>query len=154
MARRRDIDVSEVKLAHNPDVWLTEVLWASLLNAQDDSDESPWIVGGDLNASETFDAWRKEGRGNRQLLDRMIELGLVEVLRHSQGALVPTFKNTTGGAIKHQMDHLFVSQSLAGQLVTCMVGEHDRVFGKSLSDHLPIVADFHRAKVAGTTDPS
>jgi hypothetical protein len=40
------------------------------------------------------------------------------------------------------MDHLFVSVSLATNLSSCTTGEHARVFEASLSDHLPIVADF------------
>ena len=71
-------------------------------------------------------------------------LGLVECLRHKQGALTPTFRNTSNGGIVHQMDHLFVTEVLAQRLTACDTGSRDRVFGSHprLSDHLPVVADF------------
>lgn len=90
----------------------------------------PWVVGGDLNSSETFDSPRP--RGNREILDRMQGLGLREGLRHAQGQLVPTLRNPRGGYVGHQMDHLFVSESLATQLVSCTTGDHARVFDASL----------------------
>jgi hypothetical protein len=47
-------DVSQVKLVHSPDVWVTELLWAALRNRSINAGP-PWLVGGDLNCSETFD---------------------------------------------------------------------------------------------------
>jgi len=81
-------------------------------------------------------------RGNREILDRMEALGFVECLRSAQGRLVPTFRNPRDGRVIHQMDHLFVCRSLAAQLVSCDARHHAVVFERSLSDHLPIVADF------------
>jgi len=52
-ARLAGIDTSAVKLTQNPDVWLADVLWAALPPSAADA----WIVGGDFNLSETFDAW-------------------------------------------------------------------------------------------------
>jgi hypothetical protein len=75
----------------------------------------------------------------------MSDLGFVECLRQSQGKLVPTFRNPSDGKVIHQMDHLFVSGSLATKLTCCATGEHARVFDAKLSDHLPIVADFSEA---------
>jgi endonuclease/exonuclease/phosphatase family metal-dependent hydrolase len=72
----------------------------------------------------------------------MRDLGLRECLRHCNGALVPTFRNPRDGRIVHQIDHLFVSESLAARLVSCITADHARVFDASLSDHLPILADF------------
>lgn len=141
-ARLRGIDVAPVKLKLNPKVWVTELLWAALRN-RDTSDGATWIVGGDLNASETFDQlWPGGPRGNREILDRMADLGFVECLRQAQGALVPTFRNPRNGQIVHQMDHLFVSRSLSERPFTCRVGDSARVFDAKLSDHLPIVAEF------------
>jgi len=143
--RLRGVDVEPVKLKLNPKVWVTELLWAALLN-RDTADAAPWVVGGDLNASETFDyMWRGGPRGNREILDRMSDLGFVECLRQSQGKLVPTFRNPRDGKVIHQMDHLFVSGSLATKLTCCATGEHASVFDAKLSDHLPIVADFSEA---------
>lgn len=142
-ARLRGVDVGPVKLAQNPDVWVTELLWAALLNARDDDAQVPWVIGGDLNASETFDdMWVGGPRGNRELLDRMAALGLKECLRESNGRLVPTFRNARDGRIVHQVDHLFVSKTLASKIIACNVAEPARVLEASLSDHLPIVAEF------------
>jgi endonuclease/exonuclease/phosphatase family metal-dependent hydrolase len=54
----------------------------------------------------------------------------------------PRLRHRSTETVKHQMDHLFVSQSLARHLRACDVGSHDQVFGRNLSDHLPIIADF------------
>ena len=146
--RLREVDVEPVKLKLNPKVWITELLWAALLD-RDTADASPWVVGGDLNASETFDyMWPGGPRGNREILDRMSDLGFVECLRKSHGALVPTFRNPSDGRIVHQMDHLFVSGLLTTTLTRCSTGEHARVFEAKLSDHLPIVAELSDAKRA------
>ena len=133
------IDVSDVKLQQNPDVYLTEILWTLVREAFASTDRK-WIIGGDFNSSETFDLWRLEGRGNRELMDRMIGLGLKECLRSYSGKLVPTFRHSKGG-ITHQIDHLYVSGSIYDRLLNCQVGDSTEVFGNRLSDHLPIIAD-------------
>jgi exonuclease III len=140
--RLKDIDTSGVRLTlQKSDIWVGDLLWASLAELKPDPDEL-WIISGDFNLSETFDSWRGGSRGNREYLDRMASLGLIECLRYSKRCLTPTFRNTYRSAIKHQMDHLFVTQSLARSLERCDVGSQDRVFGANISDHLPIIADF------------
>jgi hypothetical protein len=138
--RLEGIDVNPVKLKLNPKVWTTEILWAALncvLNG-----DGNWIIGGDLNISETFDyLWKGGPRGNKEIIDRFEALGLVECLRKFNGKLVPTFRNPSNRLIIHQMDHLFVTLPLWGKLVFCSTGDPERVFSKSLSDHLPIFAD-------------
>ena len=135
-------DVSAVKLKHNPDVWCTELLWSGLSHMLQKQNQQ-WIVGGDLNSSETFDDLSKSGpRGNKEILDRMKGLGMTECLRFHNGQLTPTFKNPRDGEIIHQLDHLFVSENLLPSLSTCITGEPSLIFGDSLSDHLPIIADF------------
>ena len=134
-------DLTEVRLTQNRDVWVMDFLWTSLKYQRSDLDQ-PWIIAGDFNLSETFDLWPGGLRGNREYLDRMRELGLIECLRQSKGRLTPTFRNPRGGLFKHQIDHLFVSPVLAERLVSCDTGSFDRVFNAGLSDHLPIVADF------------
>jgi len=146
--RLQGIDVSEIKLKLNPDVWATEILWAALKNAE--LKNSYWIVGGDFNSSETFDKeWQiKNGKtyglqstGNKEILDRMVNLGFTECLRkYNNGKIIPTFKHSKG-EIAHQMDHLFVTKGLITKLNNCVVGDQSIVFDK-LSDHLPIIADF------------
>lgn len=139
--RLNGVDTSDVRLAQNPDVWLTDVLLAALREMEPRS-RGPWIIGGDLNLSETFDSLQGRPRGNLEYLERMSAFGLTECLRHATGAVTPTFRNASDGRIVHQMDHLFVSQPLAACLAWCRVGSPDRVFDGRLSDHLPIIAEF------------
>lgn len=134
-------DVTEVKLTLNKDVWAADLLWAALREILPNRKE-PWIIAGDFNCSETFDAWKDGPRGNKEYLDRMKHVGLTECLRHHQGRLVPTYLNKDGKTHEHQMDHLFVTGDLASVLVDCKVGDNEVVFQQKLSDHLPIVADF------------
>ena len=134
------LDTTPVRLKHNPDVWLADILWHCLLTASP-TRSLPLVVGGDFNLSETFDSWSKAPRGNREYLDRMADLGLIECLRDWNDQLVPTFRNPRGGHLMHQIDHLFVSPDLRSGLDSCTVGT-DRVLDEGISDHLPIVAQF------------
>ncbi len=146
--RLRGIDVSAVRLKDNPDVWPTEIIWSALKDTV--ADNESWVVGGDYNSSETFDKewqdlhgirFRIRGYGNKEILDRMNELGFAECLRGHNDRIVPTFRHSSG-EIAHQMDHLFVTHNLYSRLDTCEAGDQSIVFGNSLSDHLPIIADF------------
>ena len=132
------VDTTTVKLEASSGVWVADILWAGLRNVN--LNEALWIVGGDLNASETFDL--TFGSGNREFLDRMKSLGLTECLRQYNGALTPTFRNPRNGRVVHQIDHLFVSDVLYSKLASCVTGDQEVVFGESISDHLPIIADF------------
>jgi len=144
--RLQDINVDGIKLTHSADVWGTELLWA-ILRSQDVL-SSDWIVAGDFNSSESFDhMWPGGPHGNREFLDRMTALGFREALRECQGQLTPTFRNACGGGILHQIDHVFVGERLFQVLRDSQVGCHDRVFGQSLSDHVPVVADFDTGKL-------
>jgi exonuclease III len=135
-------DLSEITLPTARGIWLADILWASLKHMKLSANE-PWIVAGDFNLSETFDAWRVGKQSNRAYLHRMRELRLTECLREFQGQLTPTFRNPSrGNPVMHQMDHVFVTKVLADKLITCITGDRDIVFGKRLSDHLPIIADF------------
>jgi endonuclease/exonuclease/phosphatase family metal-dependent hydrolase len=142
-------DVKAVQLIHNPRVWATEVLWSALKKA--DLVDAPWIVGGDFNSSETFDReWQDSNgvrpglrsSGNREILERMKALGFTECLRGYNGKLTPTFRNPANGRVVHQMDHLFATNPLYLLLNHCAVGDGSNIFTNSVSDHLPIVADF------------
>lgn len=133
------IDVDEIKLKNNSDVWATEILWAALRETMQENN-STWIVGGDFNSSATFDFPKL--RGNQEIIDRMNALGLIECLFNFKGVLTPTFKNPKNGKIIHQLDHLFVSSDLISNLNFCETGDSQIIFENSLSDHLPIIADF------------
>jgi len=139
--RLEGIDVSSIKLPKNPDVWVTELLWAGLKN--ENLNEIPWVVAGDLNSSVTFDVDQGgSSHGNQVIQDRMSNLGFIECLLFSQGELTPTFKNPSNGKVIHQMDHLYVPELMRAGLLSCMTGDVKRIFDNSLSDHLPIIAEF------------
>jgi len=138
------VDTTGIQLTQNRQVWGTEILWASL-QAMGIAADDPLIVGGDLNSSETFDTlWAGGPRGNKEVIERLNALGLHDCLRTFQGRLIPTFRTPGDGRVIHQLDHLYVTNALRRQLNWCDVGSAERVFAAvpSLSDHLPIVADF------------
>jgi exonuclease III len=140
-ARLKGVDLSSVKLTLNRDVWVADLLWASIVHMKLDPREA-WVFAGDFNLSETFDLWPGGPRGNREFLERLEALGLDECLRMTKGALTPTFRNPRDGVIQHQMDHMFATDALSERLLRCDVGQPEAVFKRRLSDHLPIVADF------------
>lgn len=139
------VDTSPIKFTQNPKVYLVNLLFDSLRSMNVQS-QYPWVIAGDFNLSETFDARSIKPRGNREYIDRMGAFGLTECLRQANGKLIPTYRHTDSSLI-HQIDHLWVTQPLANRLVSCSTGDASRVFDKSarLSDHLPIVADFKLA---------
>jgi len=140
--RFNEFDVEQVKLRQNPDLWLTEILWAALRTSL--VADLPWIIAGDLNSSVTFDTlWQGGPRGNQEIQDRMKDLGLTECLSHFQGKLTPTFQNAANKKIIHQIDHLFVTQGLYRTLERCYTADPELIFGKGISDHLPIIAEFN-----------
>ena len=49
---------------------------------------------------------------------------------------------TKGGKIIHQMDHMYVNQFLLKRLGVSETKDSARIFGESLSDHLPIYSEF------------
>lgn len=51
-----------------------------------------WMIGGNLNLSETFDEWSGDSRGSSVYFDLMKFLGLVERSRFFQSELTITFK--------------------------------------------------------------
>lgn len=127
---------------HGSDVWLTHLLEDAVRNLEGRGG-MPWVVAGDLNLSETFDMRSREPRGNKAFLDAMTAAGMIECLRHSRGALTPTYRHRDGSLI-HQIDHLFVNGPLAERLLCCDTAPAELVFAPRprLSDHLPIIADF------------
>ena len=138
-ARIEGIDISDIKLPDYSDIWVTDILWRILKHAEP-KDTERWLVAGDLNSSETFD--KKWGTtGNYLTTKRITDLGFYECLRGYQKQLTPTFRHSSG-KIEDQLDHLFVTQCLADDLIDCKVGSKSLVFDKSLSDHLPVIAEF------------
>ena len=139
-ARLKGIALEGVKLQQNPDVWVADLLLAGLRAL--DLRQRPAVVAGDFNLCESFDKWRGGPRGNREYLDRMAALGLIECLRQAQGRLTPTYRKPGRQDIHAQIDHVFVNHVLAERLRSCTAGDPAVIFDKKLSDHLPVVADF------------
>lgn len=134
-------DVAEIKLAANPDIWCTEILWDLLRNTIPRS-TGEWIVGGDYNSCETFDFWATGDRGNREVMARLNALDLFDALRSRHGRRVPTYKRPGAAALANQLDHVYVSGQMLHRLRECRVGDSAHIFGSGLSDHLPIMAEF------------
>lgn len=135
------VDVGDVRLTQNADVWVADLVLAAICPLVAGSRRV--LVGGDFNLSTTFDAWRRGGRGNQEYLDRMAALGMVECLASFRGGLTPTFRNPRGGRVIHQIDHLFASPGLAEHLRWCEVPPVEDFLQQGLSDHLPIISDFN-----------
>jgi len=140
----------EIKLESNAKIFLTEILWASLKDTMKPNEH--WLVGGDFNSSETFDKdWQQanavryglQSSGNREIIDRMNNLGLRDVVREHHGEIVPTYKAVRGNDFLHQMDHLYVSSPVLASLEACSVGDHSLILEQKLSDHLPIESTFN-----------
>lgn len=135
-------DVGGIKLANNPDLWFTDILYA-LLRTAGISDDANWIVGGDFNVSVRFDG--PKDRGNRETLRRLNCFGLTDCLSHCHGGAgaVPTFQHTSK-TVEHQLDYCFVSPSMLERLRRAQVPAPEEVFGRKprLSDHLPILCEF------------
>lgn len=140
--RLDNVDTSSIRLPqHKSKIFITELLWGTLREMNIQPTEH-LIVAGDFNSSETFDI--PKPRGNREITERLNRLGLTECLRSSRGKLTPTYRTPRGGKLDHQLDHMYITNTLVSALHTCNIGPIDRVFGSkpTLSDHLPIVAEF------------
>lgn len=133
-----DQNVSSIKLVNNPKIWGTELMVATL-RANETVATEPWIVAGDLDSSLLFD--HPKPQGNAEIQERMEALGFMGMLRATHGH-TPTWRNNRGD-IRYQLDHLFMTGQLSDRVVSCNVGDAQRVWGPkpSLSDHLPIVVD-------------
>lgn len=133
-------DFSALKLKNNRKLFFTEILWSLLQNANPGNDTN-WIVGGDFNSSVRFDD--EQNRGNREVIERLNDLGLKDCLSHHNGQPVPTFQHSSK-AVEDQLDYLYVNAPLLDRLTSARVPGHDEVFGTNprLSDHLPIVCEF------------
>ena len=133
-------DRNKIMLNDDNKVWLTELLWDGLKHNYNDN---KWIIAGDLNASTTFDDSKNMPHGNQEILDRIQGLGFIECLFNKNKKLIPTFKNAQNKKVIHQIDHLFASDSLYDRLNNCKVLKDLNIFEDSISDHLPILAEFH-----------
>lgn len=110
--------------------------------------DSWWIVGGDLNIAGIGHTGKNDfdrDMANKGFLKQMEKLHFIECLSKYNGRTIPTFRNSM-----HQLDYLFVTNSLHSFLYYCFTGDN-AIFGDNaileqhISDHLPIIADFKNA---------
>lgn len=121
---------------------VTDILWSALKSSGIKEDENQ-IVSGDFNSSVIFDYLQVGGpRGNQEIIDRMNRIGFRECLFTRTGKLVPTFKNPKGGKVIHQLNHIYVFGKMLAAMENSFAGNTLHIFENSISDHLPIIADF------------
>lgn len=133
------------------DTGATDVLMLALKESL--SKEEAWVIGGDLNMSQTFGEEYKKRHGLRggivisgtkDLFDGMRNIGLKECLYDYNSRVVPSFRNAQDHRIIHQIDHLFVTEKMFLRLKRCDVDDASKIFTRNylVSDHLPVIADF------------
>ena len=135
------VDVSVLKLTiQKKKIWFSEILWSLLQTAPID-DTTNWIVTGDFNSSVKLDI--PKDRGNREIVERLNSLGLIDCLSYFGKGAVPTFQSPRK-YVEHQLDYCYVSPSMLARLKSASVMDRDKVFGgvPRLSDHLPILCEF------------
>ena len=134
------VDVSPVRLRHNPKLWFTEVLWSLLRGAK--IEEGNWIVAGDFNSSTLFD--KPKNKGNGEIIARLNALGLLDCVFQQHGERVPTYwsKGRRKKPPTHQLDYAYVNAPMHLRLRDVAVGGNLPEEDKWLSDHLPIVCEF------------
>lgn len=133
-------DTTGIQLPENPSLWGTELMW-SVLKMMPNIGTEPWLVGGDLNTSVSFDS--PKPRGNQRILDRMADIGLPNIARWEGLAERPTFRHARGG-FTQQLDYPFANKPLSDHLTSINLGDPEKIVvpRPMLSDHLPIIADF------------
>jgi endonuclease/exonuclease/phosphatase family metal-dependent hydrolase len=113
------------------------------------------ILGGDLNTGTQWPIGDAYGKRDRNVLDRLEAIGLVDCLRAMRApgrldgcpcidgencAHVRTRRDSRRPAVPYQTDYLFASRRLASRLVSCESLATDEWF--AISDHAPIIAEF------------
>jgi exonuclease III len=139
------IDTSQVRhVQRSQKVWGTHLLTEAMRN-QDLADDF-WFVGGDFNSCVSLKGnigVAPEATNTGVTSARLRSFGLTEALSEVQGGLTPTYKNRSMHTTPaNQLDYLWVSRNLAGNIVRCTTGDTKVVMAENLSDHLPIIAEF------------
>lgn len=130
-------------------LWLTEFLWAWLKEFL--PADIPFVLAGDFNVAETF---KFNVQSNKETIRRFFDLWLVDALYYVHGGPVPTYLNPKRRddpvrRAEHQIDYVFISETLKDRIQNAFVPPQEKVFGsaagfgdsKMLSDHLPVVVD-------------
>jgi endonuclease/exonuclease/phosphatase family metal-dependent hydrolase len=108
----------------------------------------PAIVGGDLNASRTAERWWP-GAGNGPLFDRIDAGSLLDCHRKFNKEEEQTYFSKRGVPI--QDDHIFMTRSLADLATKCYAVNNEEA--RSVSDHIPVVADLALASGGSSLSP-
>jgi len=99
----------------------------------------PFIVGGDLNTARLAEkVWPRHGHG--PFFERMAQSTFFDCHRKFHDNEEQTFFRN-GSKYPFQDDHLFVSRDLAACVKSCNV--LDNKITRSLSDHIPVVAEIN-----------
>lgn len=131
--RLTGIDVTDMKLKQNPDLWLLDVVFF-FLKAQLGT---RFMVGGDFNYSRLLDTTLGEERGNNEFFDRVATEGFVSLHRLFHDADERTFFHPKRA--HHQLDYLYADAPMAKYASGCFVHPVTEY-----SDHAPLVADLRR----------
>ncbi len=131
--RLTGIDVTEMKLKKNPDLWFLDVLFFFLKGQLGAS----FVVGGDFNYSRLLDVTLGGERGNNEFFDRVAAEGFVSLHRLFHNGDERTFFHPQRA--HHQLDYLYADAPVAAHATGCFVGPVTEY-----SDHAPLVADLRR----------
>lgn len=123
------VDVSNIKLTQNPDVWLQDVVFYFLRENLNGS----LIVGGDFNTSRLLD--EPKPRGNTEFFERLEQAGFVSLHRLFHDVDVQTYFHPKSRP--HQLDYLYSDATIAAKTIACNVLYAPPRF----SDHAPLVAE-------------
>lgn len=101
-----ECNLTGLKLALNPDVWLLDVIFYFLKHRLD----KPLLIGGDFNCSRLLDD--PTPRGNAEFFARLADGGFVSLHRRFHNTDEQTFFRPK--ARQHQLDYLYTDAALAG----------------------------------------
>jgi exonuclease III len=124
-------DLTGIKLALNPDVWLLDVVSHFLTHRLGE----PLLIGGDFNCSRLLDD--PTPRGNAEFFDRLTNDGFVSLHRRFHDSDEQTFFQPKKRG--HQLDYLYTDATLASHATYCRVVPRSIV--ESYSDHAPVAAE-------------
>lgn len=128
-ARLAGIDIANMKLKRNPDLWFLDALLFFLKPILG----SGFLLGGDFNASRLLDVTLGE-RGNDELFDRIAGEGFISLHRLFHDADERTFFHPRRA--HHQLDYVYADAPVAKHATACTV--HPPT---DFSDHAPMIAE-------------
>lgn len=102
-------------------------------------DKRTFVVGGDLNTARLAEKiWPRHGHG--PFFERLAKSIFFDCHRKFHDVEQQTFFRK-GVINPFQDDHLFVSQNLANQVVSCDVLNNERT--RNVSDHIPVYSEIN-----------